>query len=307
MAATRAFSGLAKTLAKAGIGTAVLLGAAAFTPAQPVGYNDKGYPEWTDAQMELPTLPLAPEGAVTLDVNLNGYVLGIKMIDADYDGWVGEETYALRSNLKTAGLGALLKKLRIWAITQGRWDEAGLHPEMQIQQNRDKKKRRVEMDYDYAAERVNVSVIPPNGSQGVPPASEKERFAADDTLTALLAIMGSRALWDGRPCTGAVPVFDSKQHYRLRLADRGVEDGKIGDYRGPIRRCDIYYEPVSGFDPEDLPDTEEGATPVKVWMGDLGGYDVPLKFSYKISGFKATIKVDDLLMTFPDGRVIELD
>ena len=287
---------------------AALLCAGAFTPATPQGYDKNGYPVWTEAQMALPALPAAPEGAVELDVNLNGYVLGLKMIDADYDGWVGPDTYALRSDLSTAGLGALLKKLRIWAVTYGRVDANGLHPEMQLQQNRDKKRRRVEMDYDYPARKVEVSVIPPNGSQGVPPASGPERFAAEDTLTALLHIMARRSLWGEAPCQGAVPVFDSKQHYRLRLADRGIiDDRKMGDYRGPIRRCDIYYEPVSGFDPEDLPDSEEGATPVKVWMGDIGGYDIPLKFSYKISGFKATIKVDELDMRLPDGRVISMD
>ena len=292
---------------RASLACAALLGASAFTPAAPVEYTEKGYPVWTDVQMALPALPAAPEGAVELDVNLNGYVLGLKMIDADYDGWVGPDSYALRSDLSTAGLGALLKKLRIWATTVGRVEADGLYPEAQLQQNRDKKRRRVEMDYDYPARVVNVSVIPPNGSQGVPPASPGERFAAKDTLTALLQIMAQRSLWGDEPCRGAVPVFDSKQHYRLRLADQGVEPGKIGDYRGPIRRCDIYYEPVSGFDPEDLPDADEAATPVKVWMGDIGGYDIPLKFSYKISGFKATIKVDELDMRLPDGRLISMD
>jgi hypothetical protein len=108
-------------------------------------------------------------------------------------------------------------------------------------------------------------------------------------------------------CSGVVPVFDSKQRYNLRLADRGVERDKIGDYRGMVRRCDIYYEPVSGFDPEDLPDADEQSTPIKVWMGDIGGYDIPLKFSYKISGFKAVIKVDELAMRLPDGSLIEMD
>ena len=285
------------------------------TPEQPERWTEKGYPRWTDSQMEPPALPPAPDGATEVDVNINGYVLGLKMIDADYSGWVspasqGAGSYALRSDLKTAGLGALLQKLRIWAVTSGAWDSRGLHPRYHLQQNRDKKRRRVDMRYGSGD--VAVSVIPPNGSQGVPPASPSERFGADDTISALLHVM-LRRQWSesGAPCEGTIPVFDSKQHYNLRLVNRGQEAFRRDGYRGPVTRCDIYYEPVSGFDPEDLPDAEEGATPIKAWLAPVEGvgrtWDVPIRFSYKISGFKAVMKIDDLRMRFPDGRILEMD
>ena len=284
-------------------------------PEQPVAWTDKGYPRWTDAQMEPPAMPPAPDGATTIDVNINGYVLGLKMIDADYRGWVGggergSGEYALLSDLRTSGLGALLQKLRVWAVTSGSWDARGLHPRYHLQQNRDKKRRRVDMRY--RADAVDVSVIPPNGSQGVPPASEGERFAADDTLSALLHVM-LRRQWSasGAPCEGTLPVFDSKQHYNLRLVNRGVEEFRKDGYRGPVTRCDVYYEPVSGFDPEDLPDAEEGATPIKMWLAPIQGpdrvWDVPIRFSYKISGFKAVMKIDDLRLRFPDGQTVVMD
>ena len=287
---------------------------AAFQPAQPVEWTQDGYPRWSDAQMALPALPAPPPGATVIDMNLNGYVFGIKLIDADYDGWAGPRgadgtgDYALRSDLSTAGLGALLRKLRVWAVTTGTWDAAGLHPRTHLQQNRDKKRRRVEMLYDYGADTVAVSVIPPNGSQGVPPASPAERFSAEDTLSGLFSVVVRRALMGVGACEGTIPVFDSKQHYNLRLVDRGArKDWKKDGLRVPARDCDIYYEPVSGFDPEDLPDADEAATPVKVVLAEIGGLDVPVRFSYKLSGFKAVIKVDELRLQTPDGRVIDID
>ena len=283
---------------------AAAIALAAFTPTQPQDYDADGYPVWTAEQMQIPALPSAPDDAVRITANLDGKVFGIKMIEADYDGWLGSGDYALRSDLSTSGLGALLKKLRIWSVTQGRWDGTGLHPASHVQQNRDKKRRRVEMDY--GEDGVEVSVIPPNGSQGIPPASPEERFASDDALSALFLIMVRRQIMGEATCEGVVPVFDSKQHYNLRLADRGIVDDEMWDYEGPVRRCDIYYEPVSGFDPEDLPDADEQAQPIKVWFGDIGGWDIPLKFSYKISGFRATIRMDKLTMEWPDGRAIEL-
>jgi len=275
-----------------------------FTPTQPQGWTEKGYPVWTKGQLALPALPVAPANATVIDARLKGYVFGLKMIDADYDGWVGPDSYALRSDLATSGLGALLNKLRIWAVTEGRWDGTGLYPVRHLQQNRDKKKRRVEIGYQPGS--VDVSVIPPNGSLGTPPADMSEKLSSDDTLSALLNIMMRRSHMGEAMCSGAVPVFDSKQHYNLRLADRGVSKRDFKGYDGEVRRCDIYYEPVSGFDAEDLPDSEEGTTPVKVWFASVGGYDVPMRFSYKISGFKAVIKVDEISFTYPDGRVAEL-
>ena len=277
-------------------------------PTQPVGTDEDGFPVWADGLLAPAPLPPAPVDATRIDARLKGYVLGFKVIDARYDGWIGADSYAVRARLGTAGLGALLRKLDVWAVTEGRWDANGLHPTYHLQQNTDKKRRRVEMRYDYGARSVDVSVIPPNGSQGVPPASAPERFGADDTVSTFLNLMVRRPLLGLPTCGGAVEVFDSKQRYNLRLAERDFDaDGKSGGYRGPLRECEVFYEPVSGFDPEDLPDAEEGSTPVRMRVGELDGFDVPLRFSYRISGFRAVIKTDRITLTRPDGTVVELD
>jgi len=96
---------------------------------------------------------------------------------------------------------------------------------------------------------------------------------------------------DGPVCSGGVRVFDSKQHYNLRME----------------RACQVYYEPISGFDPEDLPDAEEGGTPIKIYMKEfpeLGLY-VPVRFTYKISSIKAVIKLDGMTIKTP-GKAAEV-
>ena len=123
------------------------------------------------------------------EFDLKGYVFGIRMINASYEGVIGDGHYTVRSSLRTSGLGALLKKLKIWAITDGHYDRSGLYPITHTQQNLDKKNRRVEMRYDYDAQQVSVAINPRIGSQGVPPATRKERFEADDTLSAILNLM----------------------------------------------------------------------------------------------------------------------
>lgn len=235
------------------------------------------------------------------DFDLKGYVFGIRLITAKYEGVMENGEYTTRATLKTSGLAALLKKLKIWAITEGRYDRNGLYPLTHTQQNLDKKNRRVEMNYDYDAKRVNVEINPRLGSQGVPPATPKERFEADDTLSTILNLMMRQSAThkghiDAPVCEGDVKVFDSKQHYALRMVKGEPDRKKFLGKKTDILRCYVYYVPISGFDPEDLPEKKEAETPVTVYLVKSPELDmyVPIRFSYKISGFTAVIKVTDM-------------
>jgi len=246
-------------------------------------------------------LPPAPISAMEFNFELKGYIFGLRMIKANYTGWFDSSRYTVYTDLKTSGLGALLKKLEIWAVTTGNYARSGLTPRFHIQQNMDKKNRRVEMNYDNTAQKVDVAIMPPLGSQGLPPASPQERYSADDTISAILNLMMRGQKIDGTVCHGAVRVFDSKQHYNLRMVQDGTKRIKFDGEKVDTIRCLVYYEPISGFDPEDLPNTEEGGTPIKIYMkefADLGLY-VPVKFTYKISSIKAVIKLDDITIKKP--------
>ena len=242
------------------------------------------------------TLPLIPTNATEFDFKLKGYVFGIRMIKANYTGWFNNNRYTAYTDLKTSGLGALLKKLEIWAVTTGNYSRSGLKPNFHIQQNLDKKNRRVEMNYDNNTNTVDVAIVPPLGSPGLPPASHEERYSANDTISAILNIMMRGQKLDKSVCSGTVRVFDSKQHYGLRMIRDGMKRLKFDGEKVETIRCLVYYEPISGFDPEDLPDSEEGGTPIKVYMkkvDDLGLY-VPIRFTYRISSIKAVIKLDKM-------------
>lgn len=246
----------------------------------------------------------APSAAATeFDFKLKGYVFGLRMIKANYTGWYDDKTYAAYTDLKTSGLGALLKKLEIWAVTTGSYTKSGLTPDFHIQQNMDKKNRRVEMNYDNNLRKINVAIDPPLGSQGIPPATPAERYSADDTISAVLNLMMRGQKIDGPVCSGNVRVFDSKQHYNLRMERAGTKRVKFNGDKIDTIRCHVYYEPISGFDPEDLPDAEEGSTPIKIYMkefSELGLY-VPVRFTYKISSIKAVIKLDEMVIKQPGG------
>lgn len=252
-------------------------------------------------------VPAAGADATEFDFKLKGYVFGFKMITANYTGWYGDRDYAVYSDLKTSGLGAMLKKLEIWAVTTGTYTRSGLTPNFHIQQNMDKKNRRVEMNYNNNRGYVHVAIEPPIGSQGIPAATPAERYTADDTISAVLNLMMRGQKIDGPVCTGGVRVFDSKQHYNLRMENKGADRAKFDGDKIDTIECHIYYEPISGFDPEDLPDAEEGGTPIVMQLKafpELGLY-VPVRFTYKISSIKAVIKLDEMIIKKP-GQAAEV-
>jgi len=251
--------------------------------------------------------PPAPSvDATQFKFSLKGYVFGLRMIRAHYTGWYDNSRYTAYADLQTSGLGALLKKLEIWAVSSGTHSaQNGVRPDFHIQQNLDKKNRRVEMNYDNGAKRVDVAILPPLGSQGTPAATPAERFAAHDTVSAIMAIMMQKKYNDGEICNAIIPVFDSKQHYNLRMERVGTRKVKFNGKKADTIRCHTYYEPVSGFDPEDLPDNEESATPVNIYLSYQPELDlyVPVRFTYKISAITAVIKVTDMEI-FPDASYV---
>ena len=248
------------------------------------------------------TLPPTPISATEFDFKLKGYVFGLRMIKANYTGWFDQSRYTAYADIKTSGLGALLKKLEIWAVTTGYYSHSGLKPKFHIQQNLDKKNRRVEMNYDNVANFIDVAIVPPLGSQGLPPASPAERFSADDTISAILNLMMRGQKIDQPVCSGTVKVFDSKQHYGLRMVQDGTKRLKFQGEKIETIKCLVYYEPISGFDPEDLPNTEESGTPIKIYMKDFPdiGLYIPIRFTYKISSIKAVIKLDEMQVKLPN-------
>lgn len=243
--------------------------------------------------------PYAPvAGETSFDFTLKGYVMGLRMIKGRYKGHFDDKSYQVYSDLKTSGLGAVLKKLRIWSVTNGKYDRSGLYPVSHTQQNQDKKNRRVEMRYDYGKNAVSVDINPRLGSQGVPPASPQERFSADDVMSGILNIMMREYKLDDKFCDGKVRIFDSKQHYYLRMQPAGGKKLKYKGEKVETLGCHLYYEPINGFDPEDLPSEEEASAPIKTYFAkdDTVGLYVPVQFAYKISGFSAKIKLKDVVI-----------
>jgi hypothetical protein len=56
----------------------------------------------------------------------------------------------------------------------------------------------------------------------------------------------------------------------------------MGAYEGPVDICVIYYVPVAGYEPEDIPSERFLRTPVNVWFGRGPDGVAPLRISYSV-------------------------
>ena len=242
------------------------------------------------------TLPTPVAETTQIRLKLKGYVFGFRVIRSDVITQFDGQEYAAYADAKSSGLAALLKKMEIWSATKGHYDRRGLRPDWHIQQNTDKKNRRVEMNYDRSKRAVDVAIVPRLGSQGIPPATPQERYAANDAISGIMHLMMMGTKVDGELCQGRIPFFDSKQHYNLRMQRIGTKRVKFDGKKRDTIHCRAYYEPIAGYDPEDLPSEEEAATPVNVYFKYYEEADVhvPVRFTYKISGFTAVVKADDV-------------
>lgn len=241
-------------------------------------------------------------GETTVKIKLKGSLLMLPVAKTIYEVKYTEHGYSVRADLKTSGVGALLKKDEaLWAEAEGFFTENGLKPQTYVHQNLNKKARRVEVDYREPD--VAVSVNPRFGSMGQPPADADQRREALDPLSGIVTLMLAGSRLDGEPCTGSTPLFDGKQRYNFRYEKVGFTTLNQSGYSGQALKCKIYYEPVAGFDPEDLDDPEAYTTPLSIFLAknDAAGVWVPVKLEYPIGGFKAVVRATKITVTTPDG------
>jgi len=222
-----------------------------------------------------------------IHVTYNGYFLGFRVMKTTLEMEITGDTYETSANFRTAGLAGLFKESRIQAVANGNVNGSGLEPEHYEHRNLASSKNRV-IQIDFTPDDTISTVIPAFGSMGVPPATREERLPAFDPISTFLTISVEGG---DIPCVRTVPVFDGKQRYDLRFEPVEYEPIRVRGYRGNAWRCDVFYTPVSGFDPEDLADPEDYARPMEMWLADMGDNRwVPVRIRARVSGVRVSIE-----------------
>jgi len=223
---------------------------------------------------------------LNININYTGSVVIFRVANIQLSGQIGAESYGATARFTTAGLAALFSDADIEAGISG-YSDGALRPWRYEHLNHSSGSGRI-VGIDFPENVATPDVVPPFGSMGVPPADASQRDGAVDPVSALLRLGLQQSSDVGELCSGRIPVFDGKARYDLRLEVVGSNDVRTRGWRGEAIRCHAFYEPIAGYDPEDLPSPEEIAEPIVLWLAPFADGEVYLPVRIRTnSGFGA--------------------
>ncbi|MDF1767994.1 DUF3108 domain-containing protein [Maricaulis sp.] len=212
--------------------------------------------------------PEIAKDAVRVSARYASSVLFFKVGEITLDARFGEAGYAAESYIEAAGLAALFTDFDIRAEVSGQGGNGAREPQIYEHVERTGSKvRSVRIEFSDIVARSEAE--PPFGSWGVPPASDSDRTDVIDPMTAFFEL--SRRLEGGEGCQGRLAVFDGKARYDLRLETVGTDRVRTRAWRGDALLCHAWYEPISGYDPEDYPSASELRHPLVLWLAPIAG------------------------------------
>jgi len=223
---------------------------------------------------------------MNINISYAGSVIIFRVANIQLSGQISDAGYGANARFTTAGLAALFSDADIEAGISGYADGA-LRPWRYQHLNHSSGSGRI-VGIDFPQGVATADVVPPFGSMGEPPASEGQRDGAVDPISALLRLGLMQSSDPGELCSGRIPVFDGKARYDLRLNVAGSNTIRTRAYRGEAVRCHAFYEPIAGYDPEDLPSESDIAEPIVLWLAPFADGEIHLPVRIRTnSGFGA--------------------
>jgi len=210
---------------------------------------------------------------------------------------INDTVYSGEAHVEAAGLAALFTDFEIDSRVEGQRLPTGPRPTSYAHIERTGDKRRdIDVTFDEGLARSTAQ--PEFSSWGEPPASELDRTGVVDPMTAILQLSEIVLANNDAPCQGVIPVFDGKQRYDLRLSSRGMERVRTRAWRGEALVCDAYYEPISGYDPEDWPTPGETRHPLRMWIAPIadGTAYLPVRLHTRAGFGGVTIELRELTL-----------
>ncbi|WP_203291573.1 DUF3108 domain-containing protein [Maricaulis parjimensis] len=224
-------------------------------------------------------------------------VLIFKVGEVSLDAVFSDSAYEADSFVEAAGLAALFTDFDIRARVAGERGNGQARPSSYTHVERTGDKvRTVRVAFEDA---LAVSEAePPFGSLGQPPAGPADRTDVLDPMTAFFALSDRMGAEEGQACQGRLPVFDGKQRYDLRLVDAGLSRIRTRAWQGEARVCEAYYEPISGYDPEDYPTPSELRHPLTIWIAEFPetGIFLPVRLHTRAGFGGVTIEAREILI-----------
>ena len=250
------------------------------------------------AEARRDAVPLQPDmqsDGVAVSATYASSVLVFKVGEITLDARFSRDSYSADSFIEASGLAALFTDFDIHAEVAGARSGLGPQPDRYAHVERTGRKVRT-VDVDLTGAVAESVARPPFGSWGEPPASDADRTGVIDPMSAFFALSDVVAGRRDHRCEGRIPVFDGKARYDLRLEDGGHEPVRTRAWRGEAIVCRAFYEPISGYDPEDYPSDDALRHPLVIWLAEYpdAGIYMPVRLHTRAGFGGVTIEATRL-------------
>lgn len=221
---------------------------------------------------------LGPGQTRSVDISLRARIGPLELARGSFKVSLTQDSYTGEATYRTSGIAASFNNDAGVAVVKGAIDDGQLKPKSFVNQETNGKKRRITLNF--AGRSVDVTAAPMWGNMGFPPATLAQKLESVDPVTGLMELSLVTGRDAGRPCGGAVKIFDGKRRYDIRTQYVGIEQVSTPAYKGPATYCRGTYTEVAGFNQKKQGETREPIR-LQIWLADVGnmGVSVPVRMT----------------------------
>ncbi len=214
------------------------------------------------------------------NIKANAWVLILPITGkANFRVTLNDNTYAIRSKVKTTGLADILVNYDLEIAASGYTRTDGLDTYAFVSQNKDGKKNR-RVDLKFLKDTFEMTATPRFGNLGEPPATVEQALDSKDPVSALISFALEPRAEGEDPCGGPLKIFDGRQLTHLHLTNHGMKQVKSEAWSGKAYECHIKMDKVAGYKAgETDKDNLSGIDgPLRMWLAPLpNGAHVPVR------------------------------
>ncbi len=263
------------------------------------------------ALVALPAAGQAADKPLLLDLRIDLYAAGLHAMAMDISARLDGERYRINANARTQGMADLIAQWRSDSSSAGVIEDGRVKPAWHRQDGRWRfNERLTRLYYDRDGD-VKANITPPPDDDGREPVPPALRMGTLDVLSATLTGVVLRRTEDY--CNRAVPIFDGRRRYDLRLSAVGEDllpPSELSDFAGRALKCEVSVERVAGFkasrdDADDADDARrDERPPTYLWVAHLpdAGIVVPVRLEAASKYGKAVAHLTTVRTRRDDAR-----
>tara|TARA_R110000824_G_scaffold118960_2_gene271403 strand:+ start:14381 stop:15217 length:837 start_codon:yes stop_codon:yes gene_type:complete len=231
----------------------------------------------------LASAPLAAQASEPTANNVSAdftiYVGGALFVEGDFSAQILDDDYALRTNMKTAGIAERFYPAQYKLLSEGLMHEEHVEPQRFVSDTKAKKNARV-LRLTYDGERMPLlSAIPPYDKDELEEVKPALTRNTQDPVSAFLIPVSDTA----NPCARTLPIFDGRRRYNLTLAYQEKKTLKLEGSQKPVDAivCTIRYEAIAPpAKKRRFTNMLKRNDAIKIWLAPFGNGRVymPVRF-----------------------------